>query len=106
MNTDVWQKIVDTPYQSYVDLEDPQNHNFQIKRFYQHGPDWTNYVECDSRYAAEFQPLSECPNLVEMLSFQNEDRLKTMKYYMRSITWSEKNDIMKYEVYLNGIKIE
>ena len=52
MNKDLWMKLVDTPYTSYVDLEDPDNNNFQIKRFYKHNSDWTNYVECDSRYAA------------------------------------------------------
>ena len=34
MNRDLWKKLVDTPYTSYVDLEDPDNNNFEIKRFY------------------------------------------------------------------------
>ena len=106
MNTDVWQKLVDTPYQSYVDLEDPENSNFQIKRFYQHNSDWTNYVECDSRYAAQFSPLSQDPHIVERISHYNHDQLKTMKYYMRSFAWCENHDIMKFEVYLNGIKLD
>ena len=106
MNTDVWQKLVDTPYQSYVDLEDPENSNFQIKRFYQHNSDWTNYVECDSRYAAQFSPLSQDPHIVERISHHNHAQLKTMKYYMRSFAWCENHDIMKFEVYLNGIKLD
>ena len=49
--------VIANPYQKYVDMEDPEFENLVIKRFIQHHPEMTSYIEVDAEVAAEFYDL-------------------------------------------------
>ena len=64
----VWQLLIDTPYESLIDIEDLEYRNkLQIRRFYSHIFEWKNYIECDARYAAIFDNIEQNPDIIETL---------------------------------------
>ena len=100
--------LVNNPYESLVDLEDEEYcGKLEIKRFYSHTSDWKNYVECDARFAAMFPSIEQHENLVDTLKYEYSNNEEyQQKFYMRTIDYNDQHDILRYEVWLNGIKIE
>ena len=79
---------------------------FAVKRFYSHSSDWKNYVECDVRFAAMFPSIDQNENVINTLKYEYSQNKEYQKFYMRTVDYNDQHNILRYEVWLNGVKIE
>ena len=91
--------IVANPYQKYVDLEDQDFKNIVIRRFLQHHPLWSQYIEIDAEFAEGFVDLDDKYMLERIL------KSKKNKKFLMHVRIHE-GKLFSYEIETNGIKFE
>ena len=108
----IWTHLVETPYDSYVDLEDIDNKDKLIlKRYYKHSSDWCHYLEFDERLLTHPKPLLDrkvSPThdyYIQGIMGAYRD-VANKRYYMRYVAFCETENMFFHETWVNGIHLD